>query len=117
MTAPAAQHNAVNGAQPWVNPPNSGTLQLPAKAAQHQIAIATNTCNFNMKEWNTWIELSTKLKQQILNAADKAHLAELSNQLTGHAAVTVGELLNHLVTHHCQIKCGDIETVEKLLDQ
>jgi hypothetical protein len=63
MIVPANQCNAMNGAQPWVDPSNPGTLQLPADAMQHQITIATNTHNRNTKEWNTWIELSTKLKQ------------------------------------------------------
>jgi hypothetical protein len=39
MTVPAAQHNAMPGAQLWVDPPNPGALQLPANAAQRQIAM------------------------------------------------------------------------------
>jgi hypothetical protein len=34
MVVPAAQHNALPGAQPWVDPQNPGALQLPANAAQ-----------------------------------------------------------------------------------
>jgi hypothetical protein len=61
MTMPAAQHNVMANAQPWVDSPiehntmanaqpwvdspNPGILQLPANAAQHQIAIATDMCN------------------------------------------------------------------------
>jgi hypothetical protein len=102
MTMPPAEHNTMNGAQPWVDPPNPGVvLRLPANTAQRQIAIATDMHNRNAKgwntwiklsaklkqqvfdntkDWNTWIELSAKLKQQVFDAADKAHLAELEAQ-------------------------------------
>jgi hypothetical protein len=55
------------------------------------------------------------LKQQILDATDKAHLAKLSNNLTGCNVVTVGELLNHLVTRCCQIKCDGTKGNKKKL--
>jgi hypothetical protein len=93
MIMPAAECNAMNGAQPWVDPPSSGVPQLPANAAQCRIATATDTHNRNAKGWNTWIKLSTKLKQQTLGAADKAHLAKLMIQVVGHAARTAGNLL------------------------
>jgi hypothetical protein len=90
MAMPAAQHNAMPGAQPWVDPPSPGTLQLPAGAAQHQMATLADTRNCSAKEQNMWVELSSKLKQQILDAVDETHTDELSNRLAGRAAVSAG---------------------------
>jgi hypothetical protein len=87
MIAPAVQHNALPGAQPRVNPPNPGNLELPANAAQCQMAVLADTHNHSTKECNTWVELSAKLKQQILGAVDKTHMGELSDRLTGHQCV------------------------------
>jgi hypothetical protein len=82
---------------------------------QRQITIATAERSWNTKEWNAWIKLSSKLKQQILDTADKGCLAKLSNNLMGHAAVTTGELLNHLVAHRCEIKCDDVKANKQKL--
>jgi hypothetical protein len=108
MIMPPAKHNAMSGTQPWVDPPHPGALQLPANATQCQIATAANTCNCNAKHWNTWINLTNKLKQQVLGAADK-------DELAGCAARSTGELLNHLVTRCSQIKCGGIKNNKEKL--
>jgi hypothetical protein len=43
------------------------------------------------------------------------HLGELSNRATGCAAVSAQQLLNHLVTRHCEIKRNDIKANKKKL--
>jgi hypothetical protein len=93
----------------WVDPSNPGVLQLPADAAQHQIAIATDTCNQNTKGWNMWIKVTNKLKQQILDAM------EVEGELVGHATRSISKLLNHLVTCHSQIKPNNIKNNKKKL--
>jgi hypothetical protein len=81
------KHNAMPGAQPWVDPQNPGAPQVPASAAACQMAMLTGACNCSTKEHNTWLELSAKLKKLILSSADNTCLDELANHLTGHAAV------------------------------
>jgi hypothetical protein len=99
MIVPPTECNAMNGTQPWVDPPNPGVLQIPTSAAQHQMAITTSACNLNSKEWTTWIKVTNKLKQQVLDAAGKAHLAELEDDVVGCATRTASKLLNHLVNN------------------
>jgi hypothetical protein len=115
VAMPAAQCSALPGAQPRVDPQNPGTLQIPASAAACQMALLADTHNRSAKKRNAWVELSAKLKQRILDAVGKAHLGELSGRMAGHAAVSTGQLLDHLVARCCKTKCNDIKANKKKL--
>jgi hypothetical protein len=82
---------------------------------QCQMAALVDTRNRSAKEHNAWVEISAKLKQQILGAAGKVRVGELSDGLAGRAVVSAGQLLNHLVACCCEIKCDDIKANKKKL--
>jgi hypothetical protein len=65
---PPNERNAMPGAQPWVDPQNPGTLQIPASAAARQMAMLSDTPSRQVNEHNTRVDLAAKLKQQILHA-------------------------------------------------
>jgi hypothetical protein len=115
MIMPPNEYNAMVGAQPWVDPQNPGALQIPANSTARQMAMLSDTHNREVKEYNTFIDLAAKLKQQILDAVDHTYIDELSNPLTGFATVTTAQLLTHLMTRYCEIKRDDIKANKKKL--
>jgi hypothetical protein len=105
----------VAGAQPWADPQNPGALQIPANSTARQMAMLSDMHNRQVKEHNTFVDLAAKLKQQILDAVDHTHVDELSDTLTGFAAVTTAQLLTHLMICCCEIKRDDIKANKKKL--
>jgi hypothetical protein len=79
------------------------------------MAMLSDMHSRQAKEHNTCIDLAAKLKQQILDAVDHTHIDELNDSMTGFAAVTVEQLLTHLVTRCCEIKRDDIKANKKKL--
>jgi hypothetical protein len=74
MIMPAAKHNIMANTQPWVDPANPGDLQIVANATTCQITITTNNYNRDTKAYNTWKELTNKLKRQLIAAIDDTWL-------------------------------------------
>jgi hypothetical protein len=85
-------NNLSSASHPVAQSPFSATLQKCHRHPLHRQRSSLPTllsatpepaCNRNTKDWNTWIEVTNKLKQQTLDAADKAHLAKLEGEPAG----------------------------------